>query len=151
MKNDIIFLALALITGALIPIQAATNAAFSKSIGNPIITGLMVFIVGLAGMILFILISRTSFPMRQQLTATPLYGYLGGLIVATYVVMITILVPRIGVGTAIGLIVTGQIICAVSIDHFGLFNALVRKVDISRLAGMLLMIAGVYLVMRNKA
>jgi transporter family-2 protein len=149
MKNDIIFLALALITGALIPIQAATNAAFSKSIGNPLITGLMVFIIGLVGMILFILVSGTSFPMRQQLTAAPLYGYLGGLIVATYVVMITILVPRIGVGTAIGLIVTGQIICAVIIDHFGLFNVAVRTINLIRAAGMLLMICGVYLVMKK--
>jgi len=149
MKNEIIFLALALITGALIPIQAATNAAFSKSIGNPIITGLMVFIVGLVGMILFTLISRTSFPPRQQLTATPLYGYLGGVIVATYVVMITILVPRIGVGTAIGLIVTGQIICAVIIDHFGLFNVAVRPISLTRAAGILLMIGGIYLVMKK--
>ena len=149
MKNDLIFLALALITGALIPIQAATNAAFSKSIGNPLITGLMVFIIGLVGMILFVLISRTPFPTRQQLTSAPLYGYLGGLIVATYVVMITILVPRIGVGAAIGLIVTGQIICAVIIDHFGLFNVAVRTISITRLAGIFLMIAGIYLVMKK--
>jgi transporter family-2 protein len=149
MKNDIIFLALALITGALIPIQAATNAMFSKSIGNPLLTGLMVFIVGLIGMIVFILLSRTSFPTRQQITSAPLYGYLGGIIVATYVVMITILIPRIGVGTAIGLIVTGQIICAVTIDHYGLFNVAVRSISVTRVAGVLLMIAGIYLVMKK--
>ena len=149
MKNDIIFLALALITGALIPIQAATNAAFSKSIGNPLITGLMVFIVGLMGMILFLLLSRTSLPVRQQLTSAPLYSYLGGIIVATYVVMITILVPRIGVGTAIGLIVTGQIICAVAIDHFGLFSVAIRSISLTRSVGILLMIGGVYLVMKK--
>ena len=149
MKNDLIFLALALITGALIPIQAATNAAFSKSIGNPLITGLMVFIVGLVVMILFILISGTTFPTRQQIMSTSLYSYLGGIIVATYVVMITILTPRLGVGTAIGLIVTGQIICAVTIDHFGLFNVAVRSISLTRAFGMLLMIGGVYLVMKK--
>ena len=149
MKNDLIFLALALMTGALIPIQAATNAAFSKSIGTPLITGLMVFIVGLVGMLFFTLLSRTSFPARQQLVSAPLYGYLGGIIVATYVVMITILVPKIGVGTAIGLIVTGQIICAVAIDHFGLFNVVVRSISLTRVIGMLLMIGGVYLVMKK--
>jgi transporter family-2 protein len=149
MKNDFIFLALALITGALIPIQAATNAAFSNSIGTPVITGLMVFIIGLAGMILFIALSRTQFPAREQLASAPLYGYLGGLIVATYVVMITVLVPRIGVGTAIGLIVTGQIICAVLIDHFGLFNTAIRTIGLTRVVGMVLMIGGVYLVMKK--
>ena len=74
MKNDIIFLSLALITGALIPIQAATNAAFSKSIGNPLITGLMVFIVGLVVMILIILISGTTFPTRQQISTRLQFG-----------------------------------------------------------------------------
>jgi transporter family-2 protein len=149
MKNEIVFYALALITGALIPIQAATNSLFSKSIGNPYTTGLMVFIVGLVGMLTFVLISRTPLPSLQQLSSAPLSGYAGGLIVATYVIMITILAPRIGVAPAIGLIVTGQILCAVVIDHFGLFNISVREVDVKRIAGMILMISGVYLVMKR--
>jgi len=149
MKSNLIYLVLALITGALIPVQAATNAAFSKSIGNALITGLMVFIVGLIGMIVFVLISKVSLPSTQQLIAAPAYGYLGGIIVATYVVMITILVPRIGVGTAIAFIVTGQILFAVIIDHFGLFNAAVRTIDTTRFAGVLMMLAGIYLVMKK--
>ena len=148
-KGNLIYLALALITGALIPIQASTNAAFSKSVGNPFITGLMVFIVGLLGMSLFMLITRTSLPTPPQLASAPLYGYIGGAIVATYVVMITILVPRIGVGTAIAFIVTGQMLCAIVIDHFGLFNVQVRPVDVGRITGALLMTGGIYLVMRE--
>ncbi len=149
MKNDLLYFVLALITGALIPIQAATNAGFSRSIGNPFITGLMVFIVGLAAMLLFVLVARVSFPSAAQLSAAPRSGYLGGLIVATYVVMITILAPRIGVGSAIGLIVTGQIFCSVVIDHFGLFNVMPRPIDVMRGAGVLLMCVGVYLVMKK--
>jgi transporter family-2 protein len=149
MKNDLVYFFLALITGALIPIQAATNAAFSKSIGNPFITGLMVFVVGLLAMLLFVLCSRVSFPGMSQLAAAPKLGYLGGLIVATYVVMITILAPRIGVGPAIGLIVTGQIFCSVLIDHFGLFHVASRPLDLARIVGILLMCAGVYLVMKK--
>ena len=144
-----VYFALALITGALIPVQAATNSVFSKSIGNASMAGLMVFVVGLIGMIIFNLVSRTALPTSQQLSAAPLYSYLGGIIVATYVVMITLLVPRIGVGPAIALIVTGQIICAVAIDHFGLFNVAVRPADASRLIGVLLMIGGIYMVMKK--
>ncbi|WP_317899881.1 DMT family transporter [Aurantibacillus circumpalustris] len=149
MKSNLIYLVLALITGALIPIQAATNAAFSKSIGNASITGLMVFLVGLVGMIVFVLISRVAMPSPQQLVDAPIYGYFGGLIVATYVVMITILVPRIGVGTAIGFIVTGQILFAVVIDHFGLFNVATRLIDTTRFVGVTLIVVGVYLVMKK--
>jgi transporter family-2 protein len=149
MMDTKIYLALAFITGALIPIQAATNTAFSKAVGNPFSTGMMVFIIGLLSMLLFLLITGKGFPTAQQLSSAPAYGYLGGLIVAIYVVMITILVPLIGVGTAIALIVTGQIVCAVLIDHFGLFGVHVRHIDWQRLFGMLLMITGIYFVMRK--
>lgn len=149
LKSNLIYLLLALVTGALIPIQAATNAAFSKSTGNPYITGAVVFVIGLAAMLVFLFVTKTALPERQHLTAAPAYSYLGGIIVAIYVVMITILVPRIGVGTAIAFIVTGQILCAVTIDHFGLFNVQVRHVDVSRIAGVLLMIGGIYLVMKK--
>lgn len=149
MKNDLVYLGLALVTGALIPIQAATNAAFSKTIGTASVTGLMVFVVGLIGMLVYVLIARPAVPTGQQLAAAPVYGYLGGIIVATYVVMITILTPRIGVGPAIGLIVTGQILCAVLIDHFGWFNVQPQAINSTRIAGVLLMVAGVYLVMRK--
>lgn len=117
MSNNLVYMILALVTGALIPIQAATNTSFSKSIGTPLVTGLMVFIVGLVAISLFLLVSRTPLPGVDKLKQAPLYGYAGGLIVATYVIMITFLSPRVGVGTAIGFIVTGQILCAVAIDH----------------------------------
>ena len=149
MKITIIYIMLALVTGALIPIQAATNAAFSKSVTNPLITGIMVFVVGFLGMLILSLTMRISWPSVHQLASAPAYGYFGGLIVATYVVMITILVPRIGVGTAISVIVTGQILCAVAIDHFGFFNVQVRSIDARRLMGVLMMIAGIYFVMKK--
>jgi transporter family-2 protein len=149
MKSNLIFLVLALITGALIPVQAATNAAFSKSVGNPFLTGLMVFIVGLAGMVTFILISGTAMPTTQQVVSAPLYSYLGGVIVVIYVIMISVLVPRIGVGTSIAFILTGQVIFAVIIDQFGLFNVAQRPVDLTRIIGLALLIGGVYLVMRK--
>lgn len=149
-SNNIMFLLGALVTGALIPIQAQTNAGFSKATGSPFMTGLMVFVIGVLFMAAFVASTSTPLPTVTQLKAAPWYAYLGGLIVPTYVISITLLVPRIGVGTAIGLIVTGQILCAVAIDHFGLFNATIRRVDVSRMIGMLLMIAGVYLVMRKK-
>lgn len=144
-----IYFGLALITGALIPIQAATNSVFSKSTGSPVTTGLMVFIIGLIGMTLFMIITRTSVPTLQQLSSAPAYSYLGGAIVATYVVMITILAPRIGMGPSIGLIVTGQIICAVLIDHFGLFNYPVYNIGWNRIVGVLMMVGGIYFVMRK--
>ena len=57
-----------------------------------------------------------------ELVAVPAFGYVGGIIVATYVFAITFLAPRIGAGNTICYIVTGQIIAAVAIDHFVWFG-----------------------------
>lgn len=150
LNHNLLFLIAALFTGALIPIQAQTNAGFSRAVGSAQTTGLMVFAIGIIIMALYVAVTSTPLPKAAQLAAAPWYTYLGGLIVPTYVIAITMLVPRIGVGAAIGLIVTGQILCAVAIDHFGFFNAAVQKIDIRRLIGVVLMIAGVYFVMGKK-
>jgi transporter family-2 protein len=149
MKVTLIFLLLAVLTGALIPIQAATNALFSKSVGNPYVTALSVFLIGLLSVSTFLLVSRASLPTLGQLSGVPIYGYLGGIIVAIYVIMITVLVPRIGVASSIGLIVTGQILCSVIIDQFGLFGVAIHKIDFARLLGVLLLVAGVYFTMKK--
>ncbi|WP_267406571.1 MULTISPECIES: DMT family transporter [unclassified Chryseobacterium] len=74
MKNEIAYLILALFTGTLIPVQAAANSAFTKSVGHPFINALMIFTVGFAGMLIFFLLSRTAFPSSQQLLSAILAG-----------------------------------------------------------------------------
>lgn len=56
--------------------------------------------------------------------------------------------PRLGATTALALIIIGQLAMGIVIDHFGLFGAAVRHVDVLRLAGAVLLIAGGYLVVR---
>jgi transporter family-2 protein len=149
MKTSYLLIALSLLSGALIPVQASTNAVFSKVAGSPVVTALVVFIVGLLAVSGYVLISGTSLPGIAQLKSAPLYSYSGGLIVAFYVIIITFLAPRLGVAPAIGLIVTGQLIGAILIDHFGWFDVAVRTIDLKRAAGAVLMIVGVYLVMKK--
>ncbi|MGH8172042.1 MAG: DMT family transporter, partial [Rhodanobacteraceae bacterium] len=133
--------AMALGVGALIPIQAATNAAMSRSLGGIAYASLVLFGISLAVVSAWLLVTQAEMPSAAAFRAAPLYGYLGGIIVATYVLSITFLAPRLGVGNAICLIVTGQIFAAVVIDHFGLFGAPVQTLSWPRVAGIALMIA----------
>ncbi|HEY6985714.1 MAG TPA: DMT family transporter, partial [Rhodanobacteraceae bacterium] len=123
--------ALALIVGALIPIQAATNAAMSKALGGISYASLVLFAVSLLVVSLWLLVTQAVMPPAAAFRAAPFYGYLGGVIVATYVLSITFLAPRLGVGAAICFIVTGQILAAVVIDHFGLFGAPVQSLSLT--------------------
>jgi len=140
--------ALALFVGALIPIQAATNAAMSKSLGGISYASLVLFGVGLVFVLGWILVSQTAPPSVAAFREAPIYGWLGGIIVASYVLAITFLAPRLGVGNAICFIVTGQIFAAVLIDHFGLFGAQVQPLSWPRVAGIGLMVVGLFLAKR---
>lgn len=56
--------------------------------------------------------------------------------------------PRLGATTALALIIIGQLVMGIIIDHFGLFGVTVRHVDLVRLAGAMLLIVGGYLIVR---
>jgi transporter family-2 protein len=140
--------ALAVIVGALIPVQAATNAAMSRVIGSVAITSLALFAIGFVVVAAWAIVIRVPLPSLETLRRVPAYGWLGGFIVASYVIAITFLAPRLGVGNAIRLVVTGQIVAAVIIDHVGAFGAIVQRLTMARAMGVVLMIIGVILARR---
>ena len=56
--------------------------------------------------------------------------------------------PRLGATTALALLIIGELAMGIVIDHFGLFGVSIRHVDLVRLAGVALLIAGGYLIVR---
>ncbi len=150
MKTTSLLWLLAFVAGALIPVQAAANAALSKSIeGNVPFAAMTLFVVAGLATTVSLLVAGGSLPPAAALRAAPWWSYLGGFIVAFYVFTITFLAPRLGVGTAISLIVTGQVIAALAIDHFGLMRSLTFPLTLPRLVGAVLMIAGAFLALRR--
>ncbi len=141
---------LGLVAGALIPVQAAANAALSKSIGGNVpFAALTLFVVAGTATAASALVMGASMPSGAALAAAPWWSYIGGLIVAFYVLTITYLAPRLGVGTAISLIVMGQIFAALAIDHFGLMRSPTFPITPVRLLGAGLMAVGVVLALRR--
>jgi transporter family-2 protein len=141
---------LALASGALIPVQAASNAALSRSIqGNVPFAALLLFVVAGVATALLLVATGKGMPQSAALSDAPWWSYSGGFIVAFYVLTITYLAPRLGVGTAISLIVAGQILSALAIDHFGLMRSLTVSLTPTRALGAILMIVGVFLALRR--
>ncbi len=75
----------------------------------------------------------------------PKHLFLAGCFVAFYVVSITYVAPRFGLGNAIFFVLLGQLLSAAVIDYFGLFNAAETRLNAMRFAGQLVMAAGVWL------
>lgn len=78
----------------------------------------------------------------------PWYTLTTGLLGLVIVGVIGYAVSRLGVSPALIAIIAAQLVLAALIDHFGLFGAPVHPFDLSRVAGLALVMAGTWLVVR---
>jgi transporter family-2 protein len=147
-NNAPAFAAIMFLTGVGIPILAALNGGLGTRLGSPMAASMILF--GLAFLIATSGALFTGSVGQMRFTADiPAQFYFGGLFVAFYVIAVTFIAPKFGVGNAIFFVLVGQLISAATIDHFGLFGALRSAIDARRVAGIALMIAGVYLARRT--
>ena len=137
---------MALISGAILPIQAIINFRLSKNVGGPIIAAFISFAVGTIGLLLYLIISK-QFNFRDLITQpSPWWIWIGGLLGTFYVAAIVMLVPRLGVALAFSLVIAGQTITAIIFDHFGWLGVAIREISLGKIIGALLLIAGVVLI-----
>ncbi len=130
-------------TGVGIPVMAALNAHLGARIESPNGAALILFVVAFSVAAVGVLM--TGVPTRESLGNVPVGYFGGGLLVAFYVLSITWLAPRIGVGNAIFLVLLGQLGSAAAIDHFGAFGATPSPLSWRRGIGLMFMLVGVCL------
>lgn len=135
-----------LAAGIGIPVLAAMNAALGRHLGAPMLAGAMLLAVGFLTASVVALITGPG--ALVKLASAPRHLLLAGLLLAFYVLSITAIAPKFGVGNAIFFVLVGQLLSAATIDHFGLFGAQSVPLSWSRLCGLLLMATGVVLTQK---
>jgi transporter family-2 protein len=144
MKN-ILWFSMALIAGAFLPIQAGLNARLGKVAGNPVYASFISFVIGAVTLLLYILVTRQQVSWGALKSAS-LIDWSGGILGAFYVTVIILAFPRIGPALTFGLVVTGQMVISVLLDHTNTLVAQQHSFNIHRLIGVLLVIGGVILI-----
>jgi bacterial/archaeal transporter family-2 protein len=142
----ILFLAFAFLAGALLPIQAALNSKMGKTINNPIAAAFISFVVGAIALFFYLFFTRQSFYFSIAYKQAPWYAWLGGLLGIFYVAGTIIILPRIGVALTFSLVVVGQLLIALIMDHFGLLGVEIKTINFYRILGVLFLITGVILI-----
>ena len=132
--------------GVGIPIMAAMNAGLGQRIANPSAAGFVLFLVAVA--VTGVALVYAGPPSRAALTATPPQYFLGGVLIAFYVLSIAWAAPVIGLGNAVFLVLLGQLCSTAIIDHFGLFGARITPLTWWRIAGLVVMAIGVWMARR---
>ncbi|MEM1320450.1 MAG: DMT family transporter [Bacteroidota bacterium] len=146
MKTFYLLLGLAVLSGAILPIQAALNAKMGKAVGDPVYAALISFIVGSVGLLIYCLVTKVELAQISNSTSVPWTVWTAGLLGAFYVAATIILVPRIGTALTFGLVIAGQLTVSLLLDHFGWLGLPVHSFNWPRLAGILLIIGGVLLI-----
>jgi transporter family-2 protein len=136
-----------LLVGALLPVQAVLNTRLGRQTGGPMMGSLMSFIVGLVFLSLFILVTNASaFTHFKPSQVSPWYIWLGGLLGAVYVGYITWVNQQQGVTLTFALVISGQLLLSLLIDHFGLLGSAVRTITLEKIIGAAFIIIGLVLI-----
>lgn len=147
MADTLRYALIMLAAGIGIPILAALNAQLGARIGSPAAAASVLFVVACAVSVL-VAWATGGLDRLTLIPAQPRHLLLAGFFVAFYVLSITWVAPRFGVGNAIFFVLLGQMVSATAIDQFGLFGAAVRPLGLMRASGLGLMAIGVFLVQK---
>ncbi|WEK34282.1 MAG: DMT family transporter [Candidatus Pseudobacter hemicellulosilyticus] len=143
--SKLIWIFLALLSGAFLPIQAGLNTRMGKAAENAVAASLLSFVVGALGLIFYILLTRQSISWAGIKTA-PAIAWTGGLLGAFYVTVIVLAFPRLGPGLTFGLVVAGQMVISLLLEHFNILVAAPQPINFMKILGVLLVIAGVIII-----
>jgi transporter family-2 protein len=135
--------------GASLAVQIGLNATMRQHVGSPQAAALINFGVGTLVLFMIVLLSRGSLLLLAQAGNAPWWTWAAGLLGAVFVASSTLLGPLIGGATFLAILVAGQMIAALAIDHYGVMSFPVRPVDGWRIAGAVLIVAGVFLLARR--
>ncbi len=139
---------LVLFAGGMIALQAPTNAMLSRAGGSPVLAALISFAVGTL-CLLAVWLASGNRPRAAAFAGVPWYAWVGGAYGAMYVAVAAYAAPKIGLASLITIGIAGQIVMALFLDQIGAFGLPRDPVSFGRIAGALLVVAGVVLVRRT--
>ena len=141
-----LLLFLALLAGMVLPVQTGVNSQLSRLVGNSTLAALISFSVGTLALLLYSLALRLPLPAVSEVARAPFWIWTGGLLGAFFIVTTTTLAAKMSITVMVGLIIAGQLLVSLLLDHYGLLGFPVQQISLWRVVGVLLLLAGVILI-----
>jgi len=136
-----------ILSGAFIAVQAPINSQLARGLGLPVAAAAFSFLSGAIVLgIATLLVTRTQGIALDWKAPAPWLFVAGGLLGGSYVTISTILIPRIGAAALMALIISGQLLAGMLLDRAGFLGMAVREISLGRVAGAILLMAGVVLI-----
>ena len=148
MINTMLPAGLALIAGMSVVVQQILNANLRVQINSAVWSGFASYVLGVLCMAALAVALREPLPSAGAMARIPWWAWSGGLFGAIFIGISILVAQRLGAAALIALLVTGQMVAAIALDHFGWLGLTQRPIDLPRLIGVCLLIAGVMLIRR---
>jgi Uncharacterized protein conserved in bacteria len=140
--SSLLFVLLAVASGASLVVQQALNANLRTALNSAALSGFVSYFVGTLCMVLLALAIRDPLPTAAAAARVPWWSWSGGLFGAIYIGLSILLLPKLGATAFVGLLIAGQMITSLVFDNYGLLGLAQRSIDAPRLIGVALLIAG---------
>ena len=144
-----IYALIMLIAGICVTILAVLNAGLGKELGSAPAACVILSLVALVTSAVILLATGPQAILNTFSSSKHLF--FGGVLFIVYILSITFIAPKFGLGNAIFFILLGQILSASIIDHFGLFGAISQSLSYQRITGIFIMVLGIWLTQNNSA
>lgn len=141
-------LALPLIAGACLPLQAGINGLLSKQVSSVLAAALVSFLVG-SLVLLVLMVAQREVPTASALRGLTWWHWSGGLLGAFFITCAAFAGPRIGALLFMTLVLAGQLMMALALDHFGWAGFRQAAISPGKIGGLLLILAGVWFIRRG--
>lgn len=142
------YVVIGLLSGVVLPLQAAVNAQLRQVLASAVLAALVSFLVGTVALLGYAAMTRTVLTDWRAAALAPWWAWLGGLLGAIYVVTAILVTPRLGAAALVAVTVTGQLVAALVMDHFGWLGLPLQPLSSARIVGAVLLMAGVFLMTR---
>jgi transporter family-2 protein len=145
--NAAMILLAVIVAGGATALQAPTNASLALAVASPVNAAFVSFAVGTLALGVLAAVMHTK-PDLAAVKALPAWAWMGGLYGCVFVITAAWGVPRLGAALTITLMVAGQLLLSLALDHFGALGVPRHPIGIGRLAGVALVFIGVLMVRR---
>jgi bacterial/archaeal transporter family-2 protein len=142
MQSIIVIILIGLAGGVAVGIQAPLSSMISQRLG----VMESIFIVHLGGaLVALIPLLIYGGGKLGNWRSIPWYTLCAGAFGLVVIFSMSYMIPRVGVATALIILLSGQLLIGTVMDHFGLLGAIQRPVDFMRILGLAVVFVGVWL------
>jgi transporter family-2 protein len=142
MRSYVLLAVWTLLAGAGIPLIGVLNSGVARGVGNPYTATGIMFAIAMAVALGFSL-PIYGLPTTAQLGSAPPISYAAGLLIGFYALSATVIIPRFGAASFVAFILIAQLLTSAVVDEFGLFSMAKRPIDMTRLIGLTVIVAGI--------